>query len=92
MSRQSRQLSTRVGGQDDFEPHSGQSIARTLALGKVGPTLAIGCEAPFWPGFVSFISLLGSVYSSPNAFSRRERHRESVLLVNHWTITRVAGD
>jgi hypothetical protein len=34
--------------------------AEHFAPRTVCPTLEISCEAPFWPGFVSFISLLGS--------------------------------
>jgi hypothetical protein len=40
------------------------------ALGIVGPTLELSCEAPLWPGIVSFISLLGGVVITSRAPAR----------------------
>ena len=35
-----------------------REVTMSRGILSVGPTLEISCEAPFWPGFVSFISLL----------------------------------
>jgi hypothetical protein len=49
-----------------FREYRAQGYSRsgwTCVDAAVRPTLGISCEAPIWPGFVSFNSLFGTVYA-----------------------------